>query len=34
MNNFIINEAAQFPFTRIIEAIEFVAGQERNISHV
>jgi hypothetical protein len=28
------NEAAQFPFTRIVEAIEFVPGQERSIFHV
>jgi hypothetical protein len=29
-----VNEAAQFPFSRIIEAIELIPGQERSISHV
>jgi hypothetical protein len=29
-----VNEAAQFPFTRIIQAVELVPGQERSVSHV
>lgn len=29
-----VNETAQFPFSRIIEAIELVSGQERNLFHV